>query len=142
MDVNVNVTKPSKTKSQTIRDLLAAGIPTDEIVVMHPNISRALVHQTIWKTKNPSGKKAKKKPQQEIKFLPVKQVDAVNHPPHYKVGGIETIDFIESKGLNYRLGNVVKYVSRAGHKVGSDPVEDLNKALFYLKREIAERNKK
>ena len=61
--------------------------------------------------------------------------DLINHPPHYKAGGIETIDFIEAKDLNYRLGNVVKYVSRAGKK-SSDPVQDLEKAMFYLKREI------
>ena len=61
--------------------------------------------------------------------------DLVNHPPHYKSGGIETIDFIEAKDLNYRLGNVVKYVSRAGKK-STDPVQDLEKALWYLQREI------
>ena len=61
--------------------------------------------------------------------------DLVNHPPHYKSGGIETIDFIEAKDLNYRLGNVVKYVSRAGKKTTA-PVQDLEKALFYLQREI------
>ena len=33
--------------------------------------------------------------------------DPVNHPEHYKVGGIETIDFIEAKSLSYNLGNVV-----------------------------------
>jgi hypothetical protein len=65
--------------------------------------------------------------------------DLVNHPPHYKSGGIETIDFIEAKDLNYRLGNVVKYVSRAGKKMGSNPVQDLEKARFYLEREIAAR---
>jgi hypothetical protein len=68
-----------------------------------------------------------------------KPVDMVNKPPHYTGGGIETIDFIEAKDLNYRLGNVVKYVSRAGKKVGSNPVQDLEKALFYLNREIAAR---
>jgi hypothetical protein len=61
--------------------------------------------------------------------------DLVNHPPHYKSGGIETIDFIEAKDLNYRLGNVIKYVSRAGKKA-SDPIEDLEKAAWYLQREI------
>ena len=60
--------------------------------------------------------------------------DPVNHPPHYKAGGIETIDFIEAKGLNYRLGNVIKYITRAEHK-GSRK-EDLQKALWYLQREI------
>ena len=61
--------------------------------------------------------------------------DMVNHPAHYKVGGIETIDFIEAKGLNYRLGNVVKYVTRADHK--GDRLENLRKAKWYLEREIA-----
>jgi len=60
--------------------------------------------------------------------------DPVNHPLHYKSGGIETIDFIEAKGLNYRLGNVVKYITRADHK--GDRMEDLKKALWYLQREI------
>ena len=65
--------------------------------------------------------------------------DLVNQPPHYKTGGVETLDFIEAKDLNYRLGNVIKYVSRAGKKDGSDPVQDLEKAAFYLNREIAAR---
>jgi hypothetical protein len=60
--------------------------------------------------------------------------DMVNNPPHYKSGGIDTIDFIESKGLNYRLGNVVKYITRADHK--GNRMEDLKKALWYLQREI------
>jgi hypothetical protein len=64
-------------------------------------------------------------------------VDPVNHPPHYKTGGVETIDFIEAKDLNYRLGNVVKYVSRAGKK--GDPIQDLEKAAWYLQREITAR---
>lgn len=62
-------------------------------------------------------------------------IDIVNEPPHYKFGGIETIDFIESKDLGYHLGNVVKYVSRAGLK-SDDPLEDLKKARWYLNRHI------
>jgi hypothetical protein len=61
--------------------------------------------------------------------------DMVNEPPHYKMGGIETIDFIEAKQFGYNLGNVVKYISRADHK-GSH-YEDLLKARWYLNREIA-----
>ena len=63
------------------------------------------------------------------------QADAVNHPAHYKVGGIETIDFIEAKKLNYNLGNVVKYITRADHKANRE--EDLMKARWYLNREIS-----
>lgn len=73
-----------------------------------------------------------------LKLLGMKEADLVNNPPHYTAGGVETIDFIEAKDLNYRLGNVVKYVSRAGKK-DTDPVQDLEKALFYLKREIEAR---
>ena len=61
--------------------------------------------------------------------------DSVNHPAHYKVGGIETIDFIEAKKLNYNIGNVVKYLTRADHK--GNKLEDLRKAQWYLTREIS-----
>jgi len=68
--------------------------------------------------------------------------DIVNHPPHYKDGGIETIDFIEAKRFNYNLGNVIKYLTRAGKK-SECPIEDLKKAQWYLSREISnlEKNK-
>jgi len=61
--------------------------------------------------------------------------DMVNHPPHYKAGGIETIDFIEAKDLGYHLGNVVKYVSRANLKGAK--IEDLKKAQWYLNRAVS-----
>ena len=62
--------------------------------------------------------------------------EEVNHPPHYTVGGIEVIDFIEAKELNFNLGNVIKYISRAGEK-NLGPLKDLKKARWYLNREIA-----
>ena len=65
--------------------------------------------------------------------------DLVNKPPHYTDGGVDTLKFIEAKDLNFRLGNVVKYVSRCGKKMGVNPIEDLEKARFYLDREIAAR---
>ena len=65
--------------------------------------------------------------------------DSVNHPAHYTVGGIETIDFIEAKNLNYHLGQVIKYITRAEHK--NNFLEDLKKAQWYLNREIENRSK-
>ena len=71
--------------------------------------------------------------------------DVINHPQHYTLGKIEVIDFIEDKGLNFNLGNVVKYVARAGHKkssgksVDAKALEDLKKARWYIEREIATR---
>lgn len=66
--------------------------------------------------------------------------DPVNHPAHYKVGGIETIDFIEAKSLGYNLGNVVKYVTRSDHK--DNRLQDLEKARWYLDREIGNLSEK
>jgi len=65
----------------------------------------------------------------------IEMFDAVDHPEHYKVGGIETIDFIEAKKLNYNIGNVVKYLTRADYK--GNKLEDLRKAQWYLTREIS-----
>ena len=60
--------------------------------------------------------------------------DMVNHPPHYKVGGLEVIDIIEGFKLPYHLGNTIKYILRAGHK--GNAIEDLGKAQWYLNRYI------
>jgi hypothetical protein len=62
--------------------------------------------------------------------------DNINHPRYYAEGwsnNAEVIDITEN--LNFNLGNVVKYVARAGRKTG-DPAEDLQKAEWYLFREI------
>ena len=56
-------------------------------------------------------------------------------PDHYQgKGGLQAIDVIEAFGLGFSLGNVVKYVLRAGKK--DDRVKDLEKAMEYLKYEI------
>ena len=62
--------------------------------------------------------------------------DSVNHPAHYTDGKIEVIDFIEDKKLGFHLGNTVKYICRAGKKDPEKTIEDLQKAEWYLHREI------
>lgn len=91
-------------------------------VTNKPTVAKSKKNLVMMMTSNQSIKDA----------LP--KLDMVNHPPHYKAGGIETIDFIEAKGLNYNLGNVVKYITRADLK--GDRKENLEKALWYLKREL------
>ena len=59
--------------------------------------------------------------------------EMINHPQHYNQG-IEAIDYIESHKMNFNIGNVIKYVTRAKHK-GTE-LEDLKKASWYLNREI------
>ena len=62
----------------------------------------------------------------------------VNHPNHY--GGsdnpYEVIKVLEKWDLDFHLGNVVKYVSRAGKKDKTKEIEDLKKAMWYLQRKI------
>jgi hypothetical protein len=62
--------------------------------------------------------------------------DPVNRPSHYTDGKIEVIDFIEDKKLGFHLGNTVKYIARAGKKGPSKKLQDLEKARWYLNREI------
>lgn len=61
--------------------------------------------------------------------------DSVNHPDHYQTeAGMEAIDVIEAFFPdNYHLGNAFKYLARAGKK-SEDPVEDLEKAIWYIER--------
>lgn len=63
-----------------------------------------------------------------------------NTPPHYQ-GTIQPIDLINAQNLNFNLGNVVKYVCRAGKKQGENILSDLEKAKDYINFEI-ERVKK
>ena len=86
------------------------------------------------KTRMQSTEDKEWQPPELLPMPDVRIVDNVNHPPHYKTGGIETIDFIEAKDLGYHLGNVIKYVTRAKHK-GTE-LEDLKKAQWYLDRAI------
>ena len=70
----------------------------------------------------------------------IEEVDEVNHPPHYLVGGIEVIDYIKAKLTpeefrGYLKGNVIKYISRADHKNG---IVDWNKADWYVDRYVEE----
>lgn len=62
-----------------------------------------------------------------------------NRPEHYD-NGIEAIDVIESNGLGFHLGNAVKYILRAGKKIGQDAESDLGKAIWYIGREITAQN--
>ena len=64
------------------------------------------------------------------------EADSINHPSHYTDGGIETIDFIEAKKLNYNCGNATKYISRAGKKDKAERAVDIAKAIWYLQREL------
>lgn len=66
--------------------------------------------------------------------------EAINHPQHYNMGSIEVIDAIEDWDLNFNRGNAVKYIARAGRK--NKELEDLEKANWYLLREIAALKKK
>ena len=60
--------------------------------------------------------------------------DPIHRPAHYTQSAVEPIDAIEAWGLGYHLGNVVKYIARHQHK--GQPLEDLQKAAWYLGRGI------
>jgi len=59
-----------------------------------------------------------------------------NHsgPTYYRRGSIQVWDFIRDQGLNFHLGNAIKYISRAGYK--DSKIDDLRKAIHYLQNEL------
>jgi hypothetical protein len=134
-----------------MRTKLSNGVKVMRYVQKNPNakakevskatgVSIAGVYQAVHLHK----KKAKVAPKHQkpstlapnaVMSMALHGEDRVNHPSHYKVGGIETIDFIEAKQLDYHLGNVVKYISRADYK--DEKLENLKKAQWYLNRAVA-----
>jgi len=148
-------------KSEKIRNLLAHGMSVAQIA-KKLDVSPNYVYAIRWNAANKKNKakvakangKAKVKEDKKIpevtalakelakmdeEFVAARYPadDKINAPEHYTVGGIEVWDYIAAKELNYNLGNVVKYVSRADYKsYGNDYVEDLQKARAYLDREI------
>ena len=115
-------------KVSKIKHFLSLGHSVPDIA-KRLKIKPAYVYTVRWKLK-----KVEKLVPSGIEKLPVH--DEINSPEHYLMGGIEVIDFIEAKNFNYRLGNVIKYLSRHTLKGG---VEDLKKAQWYLAREIEKR---
>jgi hypothetical protein len=123
-------------------------------------IKPSVVHSTMWRDKKfgaPKRRYTKKKQEWNTvavatsnapidPALPITmeepkaeapKVDMVNSPPHYKVGGIEVIDFIKAKLTTeefrgYLQGNVLKYSSRVGYK--GDASEDLAKLVWYANK--------
>lgn len=60
--------------------------------------------------------------------------DNVNHPSHYNLGKIEVIEAIEDWQLGFHLGNAIKYIARAGKKNPANWPEDLEKAIWYIRK--------
>ena len=98
-----------------------------------PESKGAWVHR--WVDTNKLDESAKDALASQLITMEEPASDPVNHPAHYKTGGIETIDFIEAKAFNYNMGNAVKYISRAEHK--GNKQQDLEKAIWYLNRELS-----
>ena len=61
-------------------------------------------------------------------------------PSYYKRGTAPVWDFIRDQGLNFHLGNAIKYICRAGHKGSRE--EDLEKAIVYLQNELTPAKRK
>jgi hypothetical protein len=122
--------KPAAKKTVNKWKTLAVSTSNDKLSqaavhLKHLMPSAEQPHRVVYQTEVGDG---------TMKFVKPPESDSVNHPAHYKVGGIETIDFIEAKDLGYHLGNAVKYITRADHK--GNRLQDLQKAKWYIDRAI------
>jgi hypothetical protein len=125
------------------------------------DIYTSVVHSTMWRDKKLGAPKRKYKARarQDWKWdtvtvvssntpinpppppppmpIPTPEKDTVNSPEHYRVGGIEVIDYIKAKLTpeefrGYLKGNVLKYTSRAGYK--DDAAQDIGKLVWYASK--------
>ena len=121
---------------QVMYKIKSTGLPEvkDTVTQITPERMKELVYMKGYRRHPITGKAL----MQGADIVSTHHTDTVNHPAHYIVGGVETIDFIEAKGLGYHLGNVIKYVTRADHK--GQKLEDLKKAQWYLNRAIEKLN--
>lgn len=103
-------------------------------IIYNSAIKRA-IHLAEYLDEKPNNDLSKIK---ETGFYHIKDKD--NTPTHYQ-GSIQPIELINAQELNFNLGNVVKYVCRAGKKQGENTLSDLEKAKDYINFEI-ERVKK
>lgn len=133
IDERLKLAKAEGQKNMVRVHLSTSNRPFDEYITMHKDDVTKLTPEQTERIVSNLGQ-PRMRMQSGITMIEPKH-DNVNHPAHYKVGGMETIDFIEAKGLGYNLGNVVKYITRADHK--GNLVEDLKKARWYLNREIS-----
>jgi hypothetical protein len=135
--------------SEKVRRFLAANPNAKaKYVAEQLGVKISLVYAIKYKKKTPSPAVPKAKPvdidavHKNEKWAPptllpvppAPKADLVNHPPHYKAGGIETIDFIQAKltreeYIGYLKGNALKYASRIGKKGAPDI--DAGKMAWY-----------
>jgi Protein of unknwon function (DUF3310) len=117
-----------------------------QLIKNHPKVSAISVAETHKISKNyayslmSKARKNLRLEQASVSAPPAREEvinDVVNSPAYYKVGGIETIDFIQAKLTpeefrGYLKGNILKYTSRAGHK--DDIAIDIGKMVWYANR--------
>ena len=101
-----------------------------DIDIIYDSAIKRAIHLAEYLDEKPNNDLSKIK---ETGFYPIKDKD--NTPTHYQ-GSIHPIDLINAQDLNFNLGNVVKYVCRAGKKDGETTIKDLNKAIDYINFEI------
>ena len=77
-----------------------------------------------------------KRRQLDLELQANAQSDVIKNPPHYERWDIEPITFIMKNDMPFWMGNVIKYVARAGAKENTDDVTDLEKAKRYIDMRI------
>ena len=139
-------------KEVKITALLDKGLSVKDIT-KRLKVPAGYVYTARWKAKKKTKTKYKSprsrliqdiyQMKKALNVIEEKKSDPVNSPPHYNTGGIEYWDFAEAKGLteNAYLFNAGKYIVRCGKKEGADPIQDLEKAIKFIQRDIDRRKR-
>ena len=76
------------------------------------------------------------KRQHSLELQANKQSDVIKNPKHYEQYEFEPVSFIMKNELSFWMGNVIKYIMRAGTKENTDEIQDLKKAIRYIEMRI------
>ena len=76
------------------------------------------------------------KRQYNLELQANKQSDVIKNPKHYEQYEFEPVSFIMKNELSFWMGNVIKYIMRAGTKENTDEIQDLKKAIRYIEMRI------
>ena len=110
------------------------GDVKEEKVDMEEEARALLAGNDVYTGENVNVGSKKKKPCGGEKRCQKPKPEKVNHPAHYNTGRIEVIDAIEDWDLSFNDGNAIKYIAR--HKYKGNPVQDIEKAIWYLQRHL------
>lgn len=140
--VKMRVNERLETNLEEYKDLIGMTFEFEYKYDLYETVYKNKVFRFFKEELDPVEDMARPTEEPSTESRPRDEEDVVNHPQHYQFSIFEPIKVIQAWDLSFALGNVVKYIARAGRKDSSKLIEDLEKAKRYLELELEHLRKK